>query len=747
MTRVRRILSVQGTVQGVGFRPFVYRQAVALGLFGLVQNRPEGVRIEVEGEAEAVSDLTRSLWQAAPPLARLYRIDELSAEPQGSAGFHIVPSDFVGNVSTQLPVDAAPCAECLQELFASVGRRAGYAFINCTNCGPRLSIVRSLPYDRTRTTMADFALCPACLREYHDPTDRRYHAEPTACPDCGPQLFWDGPASAESPLLACLSALRSGQIVAIKGVGGFHLACDACDPSAVQRLRDRKHRAAKPFALLSPDLAVIAAHAELSPSERASLLSPRRPIVLLRQRADSTLAPQVAPALREVGFMLPASPLDYLLARAFGRPLVMTSGNLSEEPLAWENHEAQCRLRPLADGFLLHDRPIAFRLDDSVVRIEHGAEQVLRRARGYAPEPIALHAPRPLLAVGADLKNTLCLAAGDFAVVSAHIGDLHHPDTRAAWRATLTGLTTLLGVTPTAVACDLNPDYASTRLAESLGLPLWPVQHHHAHLAAGLAEHGLHEPVVGVVFDGAGLGEDGAIWGGEILIADRRHCRRAAHLRYVPLPGGDAAAREPWRMALAYLLDIGESSERFALLPGRQPAVELLTRAIHRRVGSPLTSSIGRLFDAVSALGGLCRIGQFEGQAAMLLEAHSNDPGAAPYAYCITGREPAQIDLRPALRALVHDLLEQRPIAEIGSRFHATLAAAVAQVVGALSREHGLRTVVLTGGCFQNALLSAQCKSLLEHSGLCVLRPTRFPPGDGGISLGQIAVAAARMPE
>jgi len=425
----------------------------------------------------------------------------------------------------------------------------------------------------------------------------------------------------------------------------------------------------------------------------------------------------------------------------------MTSGNLSEEPIARDDREARCRLQSVADAFLTHDREIAFRLDDSVVRSEGGAEHVLRRARGYAPTPIPLRAPRPLLAVGADLKNTLCLADGESAVVSPHIGDLHDPKTRAAWRETLSSLTALLGVAPTAVACDLHPDYISTRLAESLGLPLVRVQHHHAHLAACLAESGLSEPVIGVVFDGAGHGEDGASWGGEVLIADRAHARRAAHLRYVPLPGGDAAAREPWRMALAYLLDLGETSERFCLWPGRQPAVELLALAIRRGVNSPLTSSVGRLFDAVAALTGLCRMGQFEGQAAMMLEAQSTDPCAAPYPYCITGRAPAEIDLRPGLRDLLRDLAAGRPVAEVGSRFHATLAAAVAEVVGLLSREHGLRTAVLTGGCFQNALLGARCQRLLEQRGLRVLRPVSFPPGDGGISLGQIAVAAARLTE
>ena len=747
MSQVRRILWVHGTVQGVGFRPFVYRQAVALGLSGLVQNHPQGVRIEIEGAEAAVAELVRSLRHEGPPLAVIGRIEEVPTELQGSTGFCIAPSDSAGPCATHLPVDTAPCAECLRELFARSGRRAGYAFINCTRCGPRLSIVRALPYDRASTTMADFALCPDCLREYHDPADRRYHAEPSACRVCGPRLIWDGPPSSQSPLLACLSALRSGQIVAIKGVGGFQLACDASDGAAVQRLRERKRRAAKPFALLAPNLDVIAAQAELSEPERASLLSPRRPIVLLRRRADSTLAPQVAPALHEVGFMLPASPLHYLLATAFGRPLVMTSGNLSEEPIARDDREARCRLQSVADAFLTHDREIAFRLDDSVVRSEGGAEHVLRRARGYAPTPIPLRAPRPLLAVGADLKNTLCLADGESAVVSPHIGDLHDPKTRAAWRETLSSLTALLGVAPTAVACDLHPDYISTRLAESLGLPLVRVQHHHAHLAACLAESGLSEPVIGVVFDGAGHGEDGASWGGEVLIADRVHARRAAHLRYVPLPGGDAAAREPWRMALAYLLDLGETSERFCLWPGRQPAVELLALAIRRGVNSPLTSSVGRLFDAVAALTGLCRMGQFEGQAAMMLEAQSTDPCAAPYAYCITGRAPAEIDLRPGLRDLLRDLAAGRPVAEVGSRFHATLAAAVAEVVGLLSREHGLRTAVLTGGCFQNALLGARCQRLLEQRGLRVLRPVSFPPGDGGISLGQIAVAAARLTE
>lgn len=745
----RRIMTAHGTVQGVGFRPFVYQRAAALGLSGSVHNCSQGVLIDVEGERAALDALQRDLTQQAPPLARVVRLEVQDAAPRGVLGFRIVASQTAGARAAWPPADVAPCSACRRELTDPADRRYLYPFTNCTACGPRFTIVRALPYDRARTTMASFPLCPDCHAEYEDPRSRRFHAEPNACARCGPHLYYEGRgASAQtSAIAACVAALRRGEIVAIKGVGGFHLACDARSAKAVERLRERKRRVARPLALMAADLDGVTAFAVASAAEQQSLSAKTRPIVLLARRpfADSLLAPGIAPGLRELGFMLPPSPLHQILADTFAGPLVMTSGNLAEEPLARENDEARQRLGAVADAFLVHDREIVSRIDDSILRVEDGREHLLRRARGYVPEPLPLATTRPVLAVGADLKNTFCLAAGGLAFVSQHLGDLASPEARTAWREARATFSTLLGWEPEVVACDLHPDYASTRLAESLRLPLFRVQHHHAHAAACLAEYEHPGPAIAVVFDGAGYGEDGAVWGGEFLIADCRRAIRAAHLRYVRLPGGDLAARQPWRMALSYLADAGEP---LAACQSPWPQqVALLHQAMQRGVASPWTSSAGRLFDAVSALCGLCAMGQFEGQAAMLLEAQSGAQDESPYPFHCNGQAPVELDLRPTIAAIAADLRAGRPAAEIGARFHNTLAALVEQTAAALAREHQLDTVLLSGGCFQNARLSAACTARLRARGLTVLRPARFPPNDGGISLGQAAVAAARMKE
>lgn len=749
---IRRIIHAEGTVQGVGFRPFVYRRAVALGLAGTVRNEPAGVRIDVEGAGSAVEALVAALGAELPELARLARIAIHAAAPSGSIGFSIAASDDAGARGALPPADVAPCRDCAAELRDPANRRYRYPFINCTTCGPRLSIVTSLPYDRARTAMAGFPLCAACRGEHEDPTSRRFHAEPNACPRCGPSLAFEPGSGArivgDAALAGAADALRRGDIVAIKGVGGFHLACDARDDAAVRRLRDRKRREARPFALMAPDLAGIEARAIVSPAERAALESPARPIVLLARRPGSDLAPSIAPGLAELGFLLPPSPLHQLLLDAFAGPLVMTSGNVADEPIARDEDEARRRLGAIADAFLVHDRPIAARLDDSIARVERGVTRVLRRARGLTPEPLALRSPRSILACGADLKSTFCLATGGLAVVSQHLGGLAGLDARAAFREALATWTELLRFEPEVIACDLHPDYASTRFAESLGLPIVRVQHHHAHVAACLAEQDRHAPVVGIVFDGAGFGLDGTTWGGEILVADRRRAIRAAHLRCVRQPGGDAAAREPWRMALAYLDDAGEPLDAAGAPLDRLRDLALLARASRRGVASPWTSSAGRLFDAVAAITGVCASAQYEGQAAMELQAASGSiDDAAPYPFRVTGRAPAAIDLRDAVKAIARDVRDRRSTAEIGARFHATLASAAASVAAEIAREHSIDAVVLTGGCFQNDRLAAACEARLAALGLEVLRPARFPPNDGGVSLGQAAVAAARMME
>ncbi|HEU4405967.1 MAG TPA: carbamoyltransferase HypF [Polyangiaceae bacterium] len=775
MSVVRRVITARGVVQGVGFRPFVYQTAVALGLGGTVRNGPEGVRIDVEGDPGAVDRLLSALREGAPPLARVERLDVDEAAPTGATAFAIAPSDGARPRDARPPADVAPCDSCRRELADPGDRRHRYPFINCTSCGPRYTIVRGLPYDRARTTMAAFELCAECLREYEDPASRRFHAEPNACARCGPSLRFEwggaggpggavegggtggsggaversgagGPSGAVerggAALDACARALASGAVVAIKGVGGFHLACDARDGAAVRRLRERKRREAKPFALMVARPDDVLAYAHLGEGERAALVARERPVVLLARRPGPGLADEIAPGLAELGFLLPPSPLHELLAAAFGGPLVMTSGNLSGEPIAKGDAEARRRLGAVADAFLLHDRAIAARVDDSVLRVERGVPRLLRRARGYVPDAIALASPAPLLAVGAELKSTFCLATGREAVVSQHLGDLGDLESQAAWAEALASLSALLGFAPAAVACDLHPELASTRYAESLGLPLVRVQHHHAHVAACLAEHGRDGPVVGVAFDGMGYGDDGTAWGGEVLVADRRGFERAARLRPVPMPGGDRAAREPFRMALAYLDDAGEPTDA---LGGAE--LEPLRRALRKGVASPPTTSAGRLFDAVAAIAGLRRVSLFEGQAAMELEAASAayGPDAPPYEYRVEGRAPAELDLRPAVRAMARAARAGRPAGEIGARFHATLAAAVVDLVAALARERGLATAVLTGGCFQNRLFARACEAGLAARGLEALRPSLFPPNDGGLSLGQAAVAAARL--
>ncbi|RMG45251.1 MAG: carbamoyltransferase HypF [Acidobacteria bacterium] len=752
----RRRILVRGIVQGVGFRPFLFRLADRLRLSGTVRNSSAGVAIEVQGRAADVERFLERLPREAPRLALILGIESEPLDPDpGLDGFRIVPSTAGEPRHALLLPDVALCDDCLSELRDPNDRRHRYPFINCTNCGPRFTIARDIPYDRPLTAMADFPMCRACEREYRDPEDRRFHAQATCCPACGPHVRLvdrDGrPVAAVDPIAEAARRLAGGAVLAIKGLGGFHLAADALDAGAVGRLRERKRRVAKPFAVMLDSLDTARRFVVVSPEAERLLRSPQAPIVLLPRRPDCPVVREVAPGTRELGVFLPYTPLHRLLFdTGHFRALVMTSGNLSEEPIACGNEEALRRLRGLADAFLLHDREILHRCDDSVVRPVRGIARPLRRSRGYVPVPVPLpwRAP-PVLGVGGELKNTVCFLREDLAFPSQHIGDLENLETFGFFREAIEHLGRLLGTEPRVIAHDQHPDYLSTVWArrQGAGARRVPVQHHHAHVAACMAENGLEGgPVIGIALDGAGYGPDGTIWGGEILIADYERFERAAHLEPLPLPGGDAAVREPWRMAIAWLerhLDGGVEGLRLPpferLPPERVAAVRRL--AASRRV--PMTSSCGRLFDAVAALAGLRLRISFEAQAAieleMAIERAGNPP---PYPFAV---EDGVISPRPTLAALLEDVRRGRPPGLIARRFHDGLLEALLVAARRLRRRTGIGRVALSGGCFQNAYLSERLEEELEREGFEVFVHRHVPAGDGGLSLGQAAVAARRL--
>jgi hydrogenase maturation protein HypF len=751
MTR-RRAGRVEGTVQGVGFRPYVYRLAREEGLAGHVLNDERGVLIAVEGAAEAVERFVSRLPAEAPPLAAIEAVAWTALPPIGDHEFRILDSSHGGEPAAPVTADAATCADCLAELFDPADRRHRYPFVNCTNCGPRFTIVRGVPYDRPLTTMAGFRMCPACAREYDDPADRRFHAQPNACPACGPTVRL-GDATGDAALRATAAALLDGAIVAVKGLGGFHLACRADDERAVATLRARKQREDKPFALMAGDIDAARGLVALSAEDEALLTCAERPIVLARRLPDADVAPGVAPAAPELGVMLPYSPLHHLLLADTGRPLVMTSGNVSDEPIAYRDDDARERLAGIADVFLLHDRPIHTRTDDSVVRVvRRGGERVaqaLRRSRGYVPRSLELPVAGPqVLACGGDLKSTFCLTKGSRAWVSHHIGDLEHYPALRAYREGLERFKALFAVEPEVVAHDLHPGYHSTRCALEIdGVAHVGVQHHHAHLAACLAEHRLAGTAVGAIFDGTGYGTDATVWGGEILVGDLRGFERAATLWPVRMPGGAAAIREPWRMACAWL------TEAFGEAP---PLPSSLSRAVDARrwramtkvarsaTVSPLTTSMGRLFDAVAALCGVRARCSYEGQAAIELEAAAAGRYRGAYELpLVDGGPPATLDARATVRAVVRDLGAGTPVGTIAARFHAAVAEATARACLAAAERHGLDTVVLSGGVFQNRRLLEGAAMAMHAGGLRVLTPERLPPNDGGVSYGQAAIAAA----
>ncbi|HLL91818.1 MAG TPA: carbamoyltransferase HypF [Solirubrobacteraceae bacterium] len=815
--RARVRAHVEGVVQGVGFRPFVHRLAREHTLAGWVRNDERGVLLEVEGEADAVERFLERLRGDAPPLAAVERVDTQQLRPSGEDRFSILPSTEGHEPAALVPADVAPCAACLRELLDPGDRRHRYPFINCTDCGPRFTIVRGVPYDRALTTMADYEMCADCRAEYEDPASRRFHAQPNACAVCGPTLRLidcsvgaptddsalaaehrlavenpqarDDLPTGEAALAGAVAALVAGRIVAVKGLGGYHLACRADDERAVEALRRRKHRDEKPFALMAGDLAALEELVDLSPAERELCSGRERPIVIARRRAGARVAAAVAPGLADLGVMLPSTPLHHLLLADTGTRLVMTSGNLADEPIAHRDDDALERLGAVADAMLSHDRPIQIRADDSVVRSLRGAGNavaaagvasaavgsaasrspaplMIRRARGYVPGHLPLPlAAMPLLACGAELKSTFCLATGPRAWVGQHIGDLRDWQALRSFEEGIAHFEALFAVRPEVVAHDLHPDYLSTAYAQARDdVELVAVQHHHAHLAAVLAEHGEHGPAIGAIYDGAGLGTDGTIWGGELLLGDLRSARRVGHLHAVRLPGGDAAVREPWRMACAWLLAAGVNGEDGAA-PPRQRVTgridwdlvdperwEQMSELVRTGTASPITTSVGRLCDAVAALCGIRMAVREEGRAAMELEAVAAPAVDAAargaqdaYPLPVVDADVLELDARETVRAIVDDLSAGTSAALVSARFHNSLADATVRAVALVAQREDVNTAVLSGGVFQNRLLLERCITGLAQAGLRVLIPRKLPPNDGAISYGQAAVAAARL--
>jgi hydrogenase maturation protein HypF len=758
--QVRREIRVSGIVQGVGFRPYVFRLATQLNLSGTISNTSAGVTIEIQGPTELVREFVLRLPQEAPALARITGVAVSELPCDGDREFQILPSREGEPVRTLISPDVAICDDCLRELFDPADRRYLYPFINCTNCGPRFTIVRDIPYDRCRTSMAEFSMCAACRAEYEDPRNRRFHAQPNACWECGPQLaLWDSrghPVETPDPVREAVQRLRMGEVVAVKGLGGFHLAADAANPSAVERLRQRKRRVDKPFALMVPNLDAAAGFCVVDDMARSVLMSRHRPIVLLPKKESAPIADAVAPRQGDFGVFLPYTPLHHLLfATGEFSALVMTSGNLSEEPIAIDNREAAARLANVADCFLVHNRDILLRCDDSVVRPGAGNVRQVRRSRGYVPAPVGLRSEvPPVLAVGGEFKSTICLARGNFAFLSQHIGDLENAESFTFFREAVEHLSRILEIEPTIVAYDLHPDYLSTKWALTQeAMRLVGVQHHHAHVASCMAENGVEGKVIGLALDGTGYGTDGNIWGGEALLADSGRFERAAHFAYVPMPGGAAAIREPWRMAVSYLAhNFGPE-----FLDGEIPFVrgldrrkaEMILRMIERGVNSPLTSSCGRLFDGVAAVIGLRESVNYEAQAAMELEMlgrSSTDAGAYPFDVCrVNGCW--EIETRALFAAIIGDLARNVGPEIVSRRFHNGLVAVLVRLACLLRQESSLNRVCLSGGVFHNSLVLDQLVRALDAAEFEVLTHSQVPAGDGGLSLGQAVIAAQRVSE
>jgi hydrogenase maturation protein HypF len=788
----RRLHTIQGIVQGVGFRPFVYKLASEHGLTGWVQNMAAGVLLEVQGANPMLSAFDDALNGSLPPLALITSHTSQNIPAiEDDDSFRILPSGD-GESSIQIAPDSAICADCLRELFDPNNRRYRYPFITCTNCGPRYSIITGIPYDRPKTTMADFSLCPDCMREYESPLDRRFHAQPIACHVCGPKVsLMKTPSPLPNPpplgegvmllhpagggpegggnaaVVKAIQLLKDGEILAIKGIGGYHLAVDACNHAAVRKLRERKKRDEKPFAVMASTLEAAHKLALLDDMEERLLISPEAPIVIVRKRHDTLLTTLIAPNNGWLGLMLPYAPLHHLLfhdtlgsmpattnlePRTRLTALVMTSGNISDEPIAFEDDDALQRLAGIADYFLIHDRPIHIRSDDSVIRVFQGKPLFYRRSRGYAPRVVKLpFTVEPILATGAELKSAACLADGDHAFLSQHIGDLQNDSTIDSFSHTVKHLSEMLQIKPSLIACDLHPDYISSRFAEDSGLPLVKVQHHHAHMASCMAENGLDGEVIGVVFDGTGYGPDGTVWGGEFLVGGYDGYRRAAHFKVAPLPGGDAAVREPWRMAMSYLHQaFGEAAFLMDHPVAHQLSAQdqgLFAMMLRSDINSPMTSSCGRLFDAVAALLNIRHKVSYDGQAAIELEALAEtvlDVGSYSYKILFHKDAPAQIDFSLMFPEILADIDADVHNSEIARRFHVTVASATTDICLYIADSTDLDRVILSGGVFQNRLLSEMIYTALTKQGLQVFTHRLVPPNDGGIALGQAAIAGRR---
>jgi len=764
---VHLLIRISGVVQGVGFRPFIYNLAKRHGLSGTVLNDSRGVEIHVQGQRQVLAAFVDSIRDEAPAASRVDEVTMAELPPESFAEFRILASERASDAFTHVSPDLALCSDCRRELEDARDRRRDYPFINCTNCGPRFSIIRALPYDRPQTTMRDFALCDACRAEYENPADRRFHAQPVACPDCGPALRfllsaggkWMERSGGDHALAEAAVVLRNKGILLVQGIGGFHLACDARNEETVTELRRRKKRDEKPFAVMFPGVESLRESCHASETELRFLVSPRAPILLLKRRDDAPLAEAVAPQNPQVGALLPYSPLHVLLLERFGGPLVMTSANLSDEPIAYVAEDALARMAGIAEAALIHDRAIHMFADDSVVKMVGAAARVWRRSRGYVPESV--HVPEPFhrqtLAFGPQMKNTFCLGRQNFALLSQHLGDLDSEHAVRAQQAALDHFLRLFDATIERAACDLHPDYTTTRLAEEWcaprGIPLIRVQHHHAHLTACLAENGRTERAIGLTLDGTGYGSDGAIWGGELLVGDARSFQRVAHLQETFMPGGELAAKQPWRMALAWLNEaFGEEALSFDIPlmhalhaePGDEALQTLLSESLRTRV-FPRTTSMGRLFDAVAALVFFGTRNQHEGQAAMLLEGMISAGSMEPYPFEVRfTAEGGLISPLPMIRALITNLKKGESSAAMSRRFHDGLAEALTRACIAVRERTGLNLVALTGGCFQNAFLHVSLEERLRAARFDVISHHHVPSNDGGVSLGQAVIANAQ---
>ena len=757
---IAKRLEIKGIVQGVGFRPFVFRLAIQHGLTGEVANTSAGVSVRIEGQSMQIEAFCADIVRKKPPLAHITEISEYPETVNGFDNFSITESKTGRGRSTLISPDVSICDECLKEMSDPENRRYRYPFINCTDCGPRYSIISDIPYDRPDTTMRHFKMCRQCQSEYDNPGNRRFHAQPNACEVCGPRVFLcDNTRTGiqtDQPVEKAAELLRQGYILAVKGLGGFHLAADAENHEAVVRLRKRKHREEKPFALMSHSIALICCYAHIRPAEESLLLSHQRPIVILRKKEPNCLSDAVSPRNRYFGVMLPYTPLHYLLlGQNRFMALVMTSGNRSEEPIVSDNEEAFSRLSGIADYFLIHNRDIFVRSDDSIVRSEEAETsntiRFIRRSRGYVPMPIFLKRAYPqILACGAEMKNTVCLTKGNQAFLSQHIGDLQHSETYSFFTQTISHIRRILDIHPQVIAYDLHPDYLSTRYAqEQQNMRQIPVQHHHAHIMSCMAENQAQTPVIGLAFDGTGYGTDGNLWGGEVLLAETEQFRRIAHLSYIPMPGGTAAIKEPWRMAISYLYSTFGDEMWNLNLPVlkeiEEKKIKFLIEMIRKKIASPLTSSMGRLFDGIAGIMGIRSHVSFEGQAAAELEMLADENTDSVYDYEQISGDIRIIPFQPIIRGVTEDMQKRISLPEISTKFHNTLIRLFSELCEIAGKENGVKQAALSGGVFQNPILSSGLTQALEQKGFQVFTHTRVPPNDGGISLGQALIAAGKV--